>query len=213
MKTKDVYDTHGNKTTIVVDKRVKKSVLLGVEFNVSKALIIIENDKDLDEMFREKFGTDYKMCHALINSGTGLKPKAEKYIKDLFEKVILHRDELVEKYNKVTLKVVKPTPPPTKVLKEGENPKKAVQTSVKKKRWGLISIAKDVVDNFSGKSKQIHRTGQKVQELKKMFARLEMRIFNERFNNKTLDDKQLREISGAVETFNKKIESIVNPKK
>jgi len=184
-----------------------------VKFNISKALIIIENDNDLDEMFREKFGSDYKMCHAVINSGAGLKPKAEKYIKDLFDKVILHRDELVEQYNKVKLKAVKPTPPPTKVLKEGENPKKVVQTSVKKKRWGLNAIASDIAELFDGKSKKIQRTGQKVQDLKKMFTRLEMRMFNERFNKETLDDKQLREISGAIETFNKKIESIVNPKK
>jgi hypothetical protein len=196
----------------VVDKRVKKSVLLGVEFNVSKALIIIENDKDLDEMFREKFGTDYKMCHASINSSVGLKPKALKYIKDLFEKVIVNRDELLNKYKKVNLKGAKPTPPPTKVLKEGENPN-AVQTAFKKKRWGLQAIASDIKEFFGGKTKQIHRTGQKVQELKKMFSRLEMKIFNERFNNKTLNDKQLREISGAIETFNKKVESIVNPKK
>ena len=38
-------------------------------------------------------------------------------------------------------------------------------------------------------------------------------MWNERYSSETLTDDQLREISGAIETFNKKIDSIVKPKK
>ena len=48
-----------------------------IEFDLSKALVVIEKDKDLNDMFREEYGTDYKVCHALINSGVGMKHKAE----------------------------------------------------------------------------------------------------------------------------------------
>lgn len=163
------------------------------EFNLSKVLIIIEKDEDLDAMFRKKFGTEYKMCHALINSGTGMKPIAVKYVKELFEKIIVHRKELVEAYESLELPVneVKPN---------------------KKKRWGLQAIDKDIADN-DGKVKQIHRTAKKIQLLKKVFIKLEMRSFNERFTKKTLTDEQLREMGGAIETFNKKMESILKPKK
>lgn len=164
------------------------------EFDISKALIIIEKDADLNDMFREKFGTDYKMCHALISSGTGMKPKAEKYIKDLFEKVIVVRDELLEQYNNLSSPV-----------KEEAKPNK-------KKRWGLRAIDSDIADN-GGKVKQIHRTARKIQILKKIFTKLEMRSFNERFNKQTLSDADLREIGGAIETFNKKMDSILKPKK
>jgi len=163
------------------------------EFNISKALIVIEKDEDLNAMFSEKFGSNYKMAHALINSGTGIKPTAEKLAKKLFEKVIVLRKELLSQYESLEL------------------PKEAKPNN--KKRWGLQAIAKDIADNFNGKPTQTHRTGKKVQELKKVFTRLELKMFKVRFTKKTLTDKQLREISGAIETFNKKIGSIVNEKK
>jgi hypothetical protein len=179
-----------------------------VEYNISKALIIIESDRDLDEMFRDKFGTEYAMCHAMINSSDGtnnLKPKAQNFIKELFDKIIVERSELLEKYKK--LKLNKP-----KVVKPVEETNKA-STSLLKKRWGLKAIASDIAEFFGGKSKQIHRTGQKVQDLKKLFCRLEIRMFNERFSKETLSESELREISGAIETFNKKVNSILKAKK
>ena len=150
------------------------------EFNLSKVLVIIEKDEDLNAMFRKQYSTEYKMCHALINSGTGIKPKAEKYAKELFEKIIVHRKELVEAYETLELPEV-------------------VSKPNKKKRWGLQAIDKDIADN-DGKVKQIHRTAKKIQLLKKVFIKLEMRSFNERFTKKTLTDDQLREMGGAIET-------------
>lgn len=166
-----------------------------IVFDLSKALIVIEKDKDLNDMFRVKYGTDYNICHALINSGTGLKPKAEKYIKALFDGVILEKKELRDLYLSL-----KDTSPSTK-------------TTPNKKRWGLRAIENDIKENFNGKGEQIHSTGKQVQELKKGFARLEMRMYNERFVDEKLTDKELREISGAIETFSKKIKSILKPKK
>lgn len=177
-----------------------------IEFNITKALIIIEKDKDLDEMFRAKFSTDYKLAHAFINSGEGLKPKAEKYIKDLFEKVILERSTLKEAYLK--LGDVPSIEHSVEVTKEETEEKPN-----KKKRWGLRAIADDIASNFGGKAKQIHKTANKVQNLKKIFTRLEMRTFNERFGKQTLTDAQLRELGGAIDTFEKKVQSILNPKK
>jgi hypothetical protein len=166
-----------------------------IEFDLSKALVVIEKDKDLNDMFREEYGTDYKVCHALINSGVGMKHKAEKYIRALFDGVILEKKELRNLY--LSLK--------------DNNP--SSETNPNKKRWGLRAIEKDVKENFNGKGKQIHSTGKQVQELKKEYARLEMRMYNERFVDEKLTDKELREISGAIETFSKKIKSILKPKK
>ncbi len=195
-----------------------------IQFNLTKALIVIERDEDLNDMFRSKYGTDYKMCHALINSGTGLKKEAEAYIKALFEGVILEKKVLRNKFlslgDEPKVEVVpiaepkveaKPIAEPKVEVKE-EAPKKERKV-VDKMRWGIKAIAKDIVDNFNGESKQIHRTGKMVQELKKVFIRLEQRTWKERYKTETLTDDQLRQISGAVETFNKKIESIINPKK
>mgnify|MGYP005998448411 CR=1 FL=1 len=181
-----------------------------IEFNVSKALIIIEKDKDLNDMFREKYGTDYKMCHALINSGTGLKPSATAYVKALFVGIILEKKVLLDKYlaledGEVVAEVVAE-------VEVAEVKEEKVKKTPNKKRWGVKAIASDVAEFFKGKAEQIHFTGNKVQDLKRVFTRLEQRMWNERFSKKTLTDEQLREISGAIETFNKKIESITNPK-
>lgn len=174
-----------------------------IEFNVSKALIIIEKDKDLNAMFRETYATDYKMCHALINSGTGLKKEAEEFVKGIFDGIILEKKVLREAYQSLDESV-------NEGAIEG-----AIEGAKKnaKKRWGLQAIASDIVEFFGGKGKQIHSTAKRVQELKKIFIRLEMKMYNERFTKQTLTESQLREISGAVDTFNKKIESIINPKK
>lgn len=174
-----------------------------VEFNITKALIIIEKDKDLNEMFKSKFSTDFKMAHAFINSGEGLKPKAEKYIKDIFEKVILESTRLKNAYLKLE----------DAPVVEAEAPVEAEEKPNKKKRWGLRAIAEDIASNFGGKPKQIHRTANKVQNLKKIFTRLEMRTFNERFTKKTLTDSQLKELGGAIDMFDKKVQDILNPKK
>lgn len=175
-------------------------------YDVSKTLVIIEKDSDLNDMFRKKFGTSYKMIHATINSGA-IKPKAEKYIKDLFDKIISKREELIVGYNSLDNAPKKATK--KTVSKKGVEPSKLNN----KKRWGLQAITQDIAENFNGKPTQTHRTGKKVQVLKKIFARLEVRMFNVRFTKKTLTDKQLRELGGAIDTFNKKVDSIVNAKK
>ncbi len=170
-----------------------------IEFNISKALVIIEKDKDLNAMFRETYATDYKMCHALINSGTGLKKEAEEFIKGIFDGIILEKKVLCEAYQSL-----------------GEGANEGVNEGVKKnikKRWGLQAIASDIVEFFGGKGKQIHSTAKRVQELKKIFIRLEIKMYNERFIKETLTESQLREISGAIDTFNKKVDSVLNPKK
>jgi len=183
-----------------------------IEFDITKALIVIEKDSDLNDMFRSKFGTEFNLIHASINSGSGLKPQAEDYIKSLFDKIIVESSRLTNLYLslandvKVTPKVASEG---VKVESEGVKEKKVVN----KKRWGLKAISDDVKRFFNGKGKQIHSTGKKVQELKKIFTRLEMKMWNERYSSETLTDDQLREISGAIETFNKKIDSIVKPKK
>lgn len=173
-----------------------------VNFNISKALIIIENDEDLNEMFREKYNTDYRMCHTLINSGVGIKPKAEEYIKALFEKVILESSRLRNAYKSLILE-----------KSEGVTEETSKKSIKKKKRWGLQAISDDITKNFDGKPIQIHKTAKKVQSLKKLYVRLETRTYNERFTAETLTDSQLRELGGAIEMFDKKVQSILNPKK
>lgn len=177
-----------------------------IVFDLTKTLIIIEKDGDLNDMFSTKYGTDYKMAHASINSGNGLKPEAEKYIKALFDSVILEKSALCNKYLSLADNIEVVDDPVV------ETPKVVNEKPKNKKRWGLKAIADDIANCFGGKDKQIHRTANKVQDLKKIFTRLEMRMWNERFNKETLTDNQLREINGAVETFNKKVESIINPK-
>jgi len=180
-----------------------------IVFNISKALIVIEKDSDLNEMFRAKFGTEYKMCHALINSGTGLKPKAEAYIKALFDGVILESERRTKMYLSLGDEPVVEEVVAEVVEVKEEAPKKKVAN---KMRWGLKAIASDIADNFKGKSTQLHRTGMMVQELKKVFIRLEQKMWKERFKEETLSDKQLREIKGATETYMKNIDRIVNSK-
>lgn len=181
-----------------------------IEFNVSKALIIIERDKDLNDMFREEYGTDYKMCHALINSGVGLKKEAEIFINGIFDSIILEKKALRNAYLSLEDNSKGATEGATEGTTEGttEGVKKT-----NKKRWGLQSICADIVEFFDGKGRQIHSTAKRVQNLKKIFARLEMKMYNERFNTKTLTESQLKEISGAIDTFEKKINSIIKPKK
>lgn len=175
-----------------------------LKFNVSKVLVIVEGNKDLDEMYKAEFATDYKTCHALINSGSGINAKGTKFFRGVFNGVILESKALSKAYASLDDKVVS-------TILAVETPKETKPNT--KKRWGLKKIADDIAQNFKGKEKQIHKTGKKVQELKKVFTRLEMRMHNERFSKETLTDSELRELGGAIDTLNKKVESILNPKK
>jgi hypothetical protein len=196
-----------------------KTSINEIEFDITNALIIIENDSDLDEMFRSKYATEYSMCHSLINSGVGLKPNAEKYIKDLFEKVILERTTLREAYVRLSKKVTNVVKPEVvedasiTLNTEVDKIDDVEDKTINKKRWGLRAIEDDITNNFGGQSKQIHKTATKIQNLKKLFSRLEMRSYNERFIKQMLSDDQLRELGGAIETFETKVNSILKPKK
>ena len=183
-----------------------------IVFDITKALIIIEKDGDLNDMFSAKFGNDFGIIHASINSGNGLTKDAETYVKALFDSVILEKTTLRTKY--LSLKdgvIAEPVVEVVEVVAEVKEMKE--KKIVNKKRWGIKAITSDITDNFGGNSKQIHRTAKLVQELKKVFIRLEQTTWKERFKTETLTDVQLRELSGAIETFNKKISSITNPKK
>lgn len=180
-----------------------------VVFDITKALIIIEKDADLNDMFSAKFGSDFKLVHASINAGNGVTADCEAYVKGLFD-LIVEKTALRMKYLSLVDDDIMPfVVEPVAEVKEESTKKRLVN----KMRWGLRAIASDISDNFNGKSKQIHRTAIVVQELKKVFARLEQITWKERFKKETLTHEQLREISGAIETFNKKISSITNPKK
>ena len=174
-----------------------------IPFDLSKALIVIENDADLNEMFRTKYGTDYQLAHTLIKTG-GIKPQAEKYIKGIFEKIILERTSLKNAYLSIGNKEIKEH--------TGTDKAQLMALATNKKRFGLRAIEDDVESNFDGKPQQIHKTATRVQNLKKIFSRLETKTFNERFEKPTLSDSELRELSGAIDTFEKKINSILKPK-
>ena len=182
-----------------------------VVFDITKALIIIEKDADLNDMFSAKFGNDFKLIHASINAGNSVTADCEAYTKGLFN-LIVEKTALRNKYLSLDNEVV--AEPVAEVVEVVEVKEEAPTKKVANKmRWGLRAIASDIADNFKGKSTQLHRTAKLVQELKKLYIRLEQKTWKERFKEETLTDEQLRELSGAIETFNKKVESIVNPKK
>jgi hypothetical protein len=155
-----------------------------LEFNTIKTVGTINKDSILQKVFKKKFG-DYNPNKLTEEAkANSLADETIKFLKGVFNDVILNREELLEKYNEV--KISNKTP----------------------RRYGKTKILSDI-EAKNGVATPLQKTMLNLGKLKTLNTNLIDKGVSDHYRGtKNLSDKDLRAINAAIRDFEKKISMI-----
>lgn len=165
-----------------------------IEFDIFKALQVIENDKDLDEIFRaDKIKTPYSSLVTLAKNGM-MNPDTISRVKELFEKIILVNKKPLNAYLKLG---------PT--ILDVNTPKRVKLP----KHYGKKRILEDIKNN--AKQTELDRAMLGLNSLRNMYATLKNRCIKEKLTDvKFFTNADYREIIATVRIVENKLKPILN---
>jgi hypothetical protein len=191
------------------------------------ALSVIEQDDMLREIFTDEVNMSFNMLRTLSNEGK-LSESTKNFIYDLFDKVILTKSDLIDKYarlaNSSGMSVVsKPIEAPviespiieTPVIESPVVDTKTEPIVSNKKlprRYGKAYIEKDI-KNQGGKATNAQMTALAVNELKNIYVNLNARLINDMLTDSPkLTEENYREIRSAVTIVKNKLKDVLKKK-
>lgn len=182
---------------------VKK--LIDLEYNELITISLIERDAELSSMYKEDFKTSFNMMRTLSKEGK-LSDDTKELLKAIFDKIILTKQDLIDKYLKLSNGKVIPT---KKVVEPKPKKEKALP-----RRYGAELIKRDIA-NQNGKVTPVQNAMLKVNDLKNIYVNLSARGIKAMVGgNKTiLSDEDCRNIVSAVTIVERKLETILKRKR
>ena len=190
-------------------------------------LYVIETDDLLKEMFVEKVKTPFNLLYKLIkDGGEMISPETKEEIFQLFDKIILTRETLSERYEKLLntnfinqFLIKKGVLNNEEVITEVKTePIIEVKTEVKKekalpRRYGKDKILKDIKDQGSPAT-PLQRAMIDLNDVRNLYVKLSDRGIKDLLGGgQNFTDEDCRKISAIVKTFKQQAESIINKKK
>jgi hypothetical protein len=201
----------------------KVEKILELEYDESVALVVIENNQDLKEIFQDDVKISFNMLYTLSKENK-LNEETKEIIKNIFDKIILTSKPLINKYllfgekeNKFFGKVETPVQETEHVEEVIEKPKEEVNTATKKpkkekalpRRYGKASILKDI-EKQGGKANNSQLTALAVNDLKNVYVNLNSRLINDMLTtNPKLTDEDYRDIRSAINIVKTKLKDIL----
>lgn len=159
-----------------------------VTFDLVSCLTLIGADESLLSLYNQKFNTDLKLMIRYAKNGE-IDSDSEKYIRGVFDNVIVKRREYFNSYTDIFLRVTQDT------ITGSETPR----------RYGKTKILADITEQ-GGKSTEIQRMMLEVNDLKNIVAKLNRRGKAQIIGNtELLTDKQCREVIGVIQTLKNKL--------
>jgi hypothetical protein len=163
-------------------------------FNPLKTLTVIEADKHLLQMFNEEVKVDINTLRTSLQHG--LKSEANDFLQQVFEKVILTKKQLLNKYNSL------PETTPTKTKKERKFPR----------RYGKVQILADI-KKAGGKGTDIQRAMLSLNDFRNTYVNLTNKLIKDYFSDKkALTNADYRDITALVDSMEKKLAPIFKKK-
>ena len=160
------------------------------------ALAVIEKDEDLNEIFTDEVKMSYNMLRTLSKEGK-LSENTRDFIRQLFDKIILTKSSLINKYllfaqaDGKTIGVINPTPteePKVEIVEEVK-PIKEKKEKELPRRYGKANIVKDIASQ-GGKPTNAQLTALAINDLKNIYNNLNARMVNDLLtSNPKLTDK------------------------
>lgn len=174
-----------------------------VEFDELTTLALIEKDTDLRGIFTDEVKLSFPMLGTLSKEGK-LSPKTKTIIRDLFDKVILTTDILINQYNFLSPKVERTEQP---VVEEATPKKPALP-----RRFGKANIQEEL-NKQGGKPTNAQLTALEINDLKNIYINLNKRLINDMLGEKQFfDDEDYREIRSTIKILKNKMRPLLNKK-
>jgi hypothetical protein len=200
-----------------------------VEYNELYTLGVIEQIQDLDSIFRMDVNLPYNVLYELQKEDK-LSPQTKELLEEIFNKLIITKQEFVEKYYRISNGGVKIKPiensveepisqeitqEPIVEVVEKPKTKAKVEPIVEDKlprRYGKEKILKDI-ELQEGKATPVQRAMLKVNDLKNIYVNLSTKGIKDMVGNAgVLSDEDCRKIVSAITTFERQMADIVKTK-
>ena len=208
-----------------------------LEYNELIPLAVIENYEDLSDIFKSEIKMPFSILYKLQKEGK-LNDATKEILVDIFEKVILTKNDFIDKYQQFLSGFDTETPRLTpheavveaiKNIVEIEVPivEMVIETPIKDiiedkvsekkeslvpRRYGKEKITKDI-EAQGGKSTPVQRAMLKVNDLKNIYVNLSTRGIKDMIaNTDSLSDEDCRKIVSAITTFERQMAEIVKTK-
>jgi len=190
-------------------------------------LYVIETDDLLKEMFVEKVKTPFNLLYKFIkDGGEMISPETKEEIFQLFDKIILTRETLSERYEKLLntnfinqFLIKKGVLNNEEVITEVKTePIIEVKTEVKKekalpRRYGKDKILKDIKDQGSPAT-PLQRAMIDLNDVRNLYVKLSDRGIKDLLGGgQNFTEEDCRKITSIIKTFKQQTELIINKKK
>jgi hypothetical protein len=194
--------------------------LKDLDYDEIVALAVIEKDEDLNEIFTDEVKMSYNMLRTLSKEGK-LSKDTQGFIRQLFDKIILTKSSLINKYillaeaDGKTIGIVKTEPvEEPKIELVIETPKLIKEKKEKKipRRYGKTNILNDIVSQ-GGKPTNAQLTALAVNDLKNIYTNLNARMVNDLLTSRPkLTDEDYRDIRATITIVKNKLKDILKKK-
>lgn len=209
----------------------KVEKLKELTYNPTITLSLIEKDEDLRNIFTDEIKLPFTILYRLSEDGT-LNDRTKELLTTIFEKLILTKRDLIEKYlkiaydNNIVVSNQKEIEQPEFNEEEHNLVEVTVDTTAKKKsikkektgkelpKWyGKDKITKDIIKQ-GGNASPVQRAMLKLNDLKNIYFNLNTRGIKDMLADaNTLSDEDCRKIVAAVTTFERQMENILKNNK
>jgi hypothetical protein len=175
-----------------------------VVFDIFKTLYVIENIKDIDDIFKDTINLPYNVLNTMAKQGT-ISKEHQETIREFFDSIISKNEEPLNLY--LNLDNINVDEQSADVV---EIPNKSNRKLPK--HYGKKQIEKDIQANGGNKT-ELDRAMLALNELRNTYSVLKNRGISDKMLNTTkLNDEDCRNIVAAVRTLNNKIDYILNKK-
>lgn len=191
---------------------VKK--LKELEYDELITLGVIEKDEDLSTIFKEEINLSFNVLRTLAKENK-LSDNTKSLMRTLFDKVILTKTDLINKYTNLaqsigkTIKVLDDIPV---IIEEVQINKTTKKEKVLPRRYGKALIQKDI-QKQGGKPTNAQITALALNDLKNVYVNLNARLIKDMLTDKnTLTDEDYREIRSTITLVKNKLKMILKKK-
>lgn len=200
-----------------------------LNYNTTITLGVIEQNDDLLEIFNEQIKMPFNILFRLSEEGR-LNDKTKELLNTIFEKIILTKKDLIDKYLRLAdssgIVVGKPNII-SKIIEDKEEdiitieepivieskPKKQKNGKELPRRYGKKNIQKDI-QKQNGNATPVQRAMLKVNDLKNIYVNLSARGIKDMLGGTNLlSDEDCRKIISVITIAERQLEEILKKKK
>ena len=193
--------------------------IANVDYNEYLTLLVIEKDQDLLEIFTDDISMSFTLVKTLSKEDK-LGEETKIFIKEIFDKIILTKTSLVNKYlnqatvNGLDIKAVQIDQSQVSIPEpEPEAKKKRTKTQPElPRRYGKDKIEQDIILN-GGKPTSAQLTALMINDLKNIYSRLNSRIVNDLLTDDPIyTDEDYRDIRSTIQIVKNKLRNLLKKK-